>query len=58
MSYPIQKTEAQWRELLAQKGAEPIAFDVTRRAHTDRPFTGNNEPDSYYHLTLPTNRPG
>lgn len=39
----IQKTDAQWRELLAAKGAEPLAFQVTRRAATERPFTGRYE---------------
>lgn len=43
MTYPIQKTDAQWRELLAAKGAEAPAFDVTRRAATERPFTGQYE---------------
>ncbi|MDR2156070.1 MAG: peptide-methionine (R)-S-oxide reductase MsrB [Burkholderiaceae bacterium] len=40
MTYPIQKTDAQWRELLTQKGAEPTAWQVTRHAATERPFTG------------------
>jgi len=39
----IQKTDDQWRELLAAKGAEPLAFQVTRRAATERPFTGRYE---------------
>jgi peptide-methionine (R)-S-oxide reductase len=39
----IQKTDAQWRELLAAKGAEPLAFQVTRQAATERPFTGRYE---------------
>ena len=43
MPPPIHKTEAQWRELLAAKGAEPLAFQVTRRAATERPFTGRYE---------------
>ena len=36
----IHKTDAQWRELLAAKNAEPAAFAVTRQAATERPFTG------------------
>lgn len=43
MPFPIEKTDAEWRETLAAKGAEPLAFDVTRRAHTERPFTGKYE---------------
>jgi peptide-methionine (R)-S-oxide reductase len=43
MSFPIQKSDAEWREELAAKGAEPLAFEVTRRAHTERPFTGKYE---------------
>jgi peptide-methionine (R)-S-oxide reductase len=40
MTYPIEKTDAQWRDLLAHKGAEPAAWQVTRHAATERPFTG------------------
>ena len=39
----IEKTEAQWRELLAAKNAEAPAFAVTRQAATERPFTGRYE---------------
>ena len=35
-----QLTEAQWRALLKEKNAEPLAFDVTRKAATERAFTG------------------
>jgi peptide-methionine (R)-S-oxide reductase len=52
MTFPIQKTDEEWRALLAQKGAEPGAFDITRRAHTERPFTGKYEEvwaDGSYH---------
>ena len=37
---PLPQTDAEWRDLLARKGAEPVAFDVTRKAATERPFTG------------------
>ena len=50
--FPIQKTETEWRALLADKGAEPAAFEVTRHAHTERPFTGKYEQiwaDGSYH---------
>jgi len=43
MTYPIEKTDTQWQALLAQKGAEPRAFEVTRQAATERPFTGKYE---------------
>ncbi len=40
MTAKIQKTDAEWKALLAEKGAEPGAFEVTRHAATERPFTG------------------
>lgn len=40
MSHEIEKTDAEWRALLAAKGAEPGAFEVTRHAATERPHTG------------------
>ena len=40
MTYPIAKTDDEWKALLASKGAEPVAFEVTRHAATERPFTG------------------
>ncbi len=43
MSHRIQKSDAEWKALLAQKGAEPAAFQVTRHAATERPFTGKYE---------------
>lgn len=52
MPYEIEKTDAQWQALLAAKGAEPTAFEVTRRAATERPFTGRYEThwaDGSYH---------
>ncbi len=39
----IHKTDKEWRELLAAKGAEPAAYAVTRQAATERPFTGKYE---------------
>ena len=48
----LEKTEQEWRDLLAAKNAEPVAFDVTRKAATERPFTGKYEdhwqPGSYH----------
>ena len=43
MRTKIQKTDAEWKALLAEKGAEPGAFQVTRQAATERPFTGKHE---------------
>ncbi|RMX08281.1 peptide-methionine (R)-S-oxide reductase [Corticibacter populi] len=44
MSFPIQKTDAQWQEILRNKPqAEPLAWQVTRHAATERPFTGRYE---------------
>ena len=37
------KTPEEWRALLASKGAEPLAFEVTRHADTERAFTGRYE---------------
>ncbi|MGJ7544156.1 peptide-methionine (R)-S-oxide reductase MsrB [Variovorax sp. LT1R16] len=48
----IQKTDAEWKALLAEKGAERAAFEVTRHAATERPFTGKYEAhweDGTYH---------
>jgi peptide-methionine (R)-S-oxide reductase len=43
MNFPVQKTDDEWRTLLADKDAEPVAFEVTRKAATERPFTGKYE---------------
>ena len=43
MTYKIQKTDAEWATLLAQKGAETKAFEVTRHESTERAFTGKYE---------------
>ena len=39
----MRKTEQEWRDLLAAKGAEPVAYAVTRQAATECPFTGKYE---------------
>jgi peptide-methionine (R)-S-oxide reductase len=41
----IQKTDGEWQALLAAKGAEPLAFQVTRHEATERPFSGKLEAD-------------
>jgi peptide-methionine (R)-S-oxide reductase len=40
MSHTIEKSDDAWRALLQAKGAEPGAFEVTRKAATERAFTG------------------
>ena len=35
-----QHTDAQWQALLKEKNAEPLAFEVTRKAATERAFSG------------------
>ena len=37
------KTEQEWRDILQAKGAEPVAYAVTRQAATERPYTGKYE---------------
>ena len=52
MTFPIQKTSAEWQALLQSKNAEPVAFEVTRHAATERAFTGKYEQmwaDGSYH---------
>ncbi|GAB2820736.1 peptide-methionine (R)-S-oxide reductase MsrB [Comamonas piscis] len=52
MSFPVQKSDAQWQAELASKQAESVAFQVTRQAATERPFTGKYEAhwaDGSYH---------
>ena len=36
----LPQTDDAWREHLRPQGAEPLAFEVTRRAATERAFTG------------------
>ena len=43
MTYKIEKTDTEWKALLAQKGAEPQAFEVTRHEATERAYTGKLE---------------
>ena len=52
MTYPVEKTDAEWRALLAAKDAEPMAYFVTRQAATERPHTGKYDQvwaDGSYH---------
>lgn len=43
MTYKIEKTDAEWKALLQEKGAEPMAFEVTRHEATERAYTGKLE---------------
>ena len=41
----IKKSDLEWKDILASKGAESVAFDVTRHAATERPYTGKYESE-------------
>ena len=43
MPYKITKTDAEWQALLRDKGAEPLAFEVTRHEATERAYSGKLE---------------
>lgn len=43
MTYKIVKTDEEWRAILKAKGAEPLAFQVTRQQATERAFSGRLE---------------
>lgn len=51
MSHKIEKTDAEWKEILREKGAEPGAFEITRHESTERAFTGKfadkKDPGTY-----------
>ena len=40
MPYRIEKTDDEWKALLKNKGAETMAFDVTRHEATEPAFSG------------------
>ena len=44
MTYAIEKSDAEWKALLAERqkngAAEPMAYDVTRHEATERAFSG------------------
>jgi peptide-methionine (R)-S-oxide reductase len=51
MTYKVTKTDAEWKALLQEKGAEPLAFDVSRHEATERAYTGkleSNKADGLY----------
>jgi peptide-methionine (R)-S-oxide reductase len=51
MTYKISKTDDEWKTLLLEKGAEPLAFDVSRHEATERAYTGkleSNKADGLY----------
>jgi peptide-methionine (R)-S-oxide reductase len=43
MTTKIQKTDEEWKALLKAKGAEPLAYEVTRHEATESAFTGKLE---------------
>ena len=53
MTYPVQKTDADWLAALqANPNAELVAYQVTRHKATERPFSGKYErhwADGSYH---------
>lgn len=52
MSQKIQKTPDEWKALLEAKGAEPMAYKVTRHEGTERAFSGkyaDNHASGIYH---------
>jgi len=53
MKFPIQKTDEEWlAQLQANPDAELVAYQVTRHAATERPFSGKYErhwTDGSYH---------
>jgi len=53
MTFPIQKTDEEWlAQLQANPDAERVAYQVTRHAATERPFSGKFErhwADGSYH---------
>jgi peptide-methionine (R)-S-oxide reductase len=40
MTQPHSKSDSEWQEILKAKGAEPLAYEVTRHEATERAFTG------------------
>ncbi|MBT9610633.1 peptide-methionine (R)-S-oxide reductase MsrB [Aquabacterium sp.] len=38
--HAVQKTDAEWRELLSGPDVEPLTYRVTRQAATEPPFSG------------------
>jgi peptide-methionine (R)-S-oxide reductase len=43
MPAKIEKTESEWKQVLQDKGAEPLAYHCTRKHGTERAFTGKYE---------------
>ncbi len=49
---PVPTNDAEWKARLAERGAEPNAFEITRHASTERPHTGKYNAvwdDGSYH---------
>lgn len=52
MTYKVSKTDDEWKALLRDKGAEPLAFEVSRHEATERAYTGkleSNKAEGVYH---------
>jgi peptide-methionine (R)-S-oxide reductase len=52
MTYKVSKTDDEWKALLRDKGAEPLAFEVSRHEATERAYTGkleSNKAAGTYH---------
>lgn len=43
MTFKIEKTAEEWKEILKAKNAEPLAFEVTQHEATERAYTGRLE---------------
>lgn len=43
MPYKVEKSAQEWKALLQEKGAEPLAFEITRQQATERPYSGKYE---------------
>ena len=52
MQYLISKSDDEWQQTLRQRDAEPMAYAVTRKAATERPFSGRyaqHDAQGLYH---------
>jgi len=52
MTYKIEKTDEQWKALLREKGAEPLAFEVTRHEPPNVPTPPTGGQQGARHLQM------